>query len=88
MSKDEKVLVTCDNYKQVRDAFKMVLDIYEDTNLITTYNKKKRKICMYPNYIWYFKEKDAANMAIPYHKVYSYEDIKKLMNDLKSQNLQ
>lgn len=88
MSKDEKVLVTCDNYKQVRDAFNMVRDIYEDTHLITSLNKKKRKIYMYPNYVWYFKEKSEANLAIPYHKIYSYEEVKNLMNDLRSQNLQ
>lgn len=88
MTKSKRVLVVCDNYEQVVQSFNNVLDIYKDTQLITSFNRKKRKIFMYPNYVWHFKEQSAVNETLNYYRTYTYNDISEAVTRFSSHDLQ
>lgn len=82
MPETRKVLVLCRDFKSVKYWFDQVLDLYDDCGLVTSFNRKKNKICMAHDYVWYFKsinedENKYKDLIRGYYKIMNDEILEK-----------
>ena len=77
MPTEKRVLVVCNDFKDLKYWFDEVLDLYMECGLVTSFNRKKNKIHMLGEYTWKFIDNGTTYTPSIYHKIYTQEELEK-----------